>query len=81
VRPVGRSVVAEYPLALDPLVAESGHRPGQKAHRGRSLLVGQHLVVGKPRGVIDRHVNLLLAHAGGSPLAWITGDPGGAQHG
>ena len=77
---VGQAVAAEHPTTLDPLAVEPGHHSAQEAHGGRSLLVGQHLVVGEPRGVLDRHVTLLVAHAGGSPLVWITGDPGGAQH-
>ncbi len=52
---VGRPVVAEYTAALValgfrvavPLAVEPGHHTAQEAHCGRSLLVSQHLDLGK----------------------------------
>ena len=72
---VGRPVVAEQPPALDPLTVEPGHRSAQEAHRGRPLLVGQHLDIRQAGGVIDGHMHLLVASAGGASFAWITGGP------
>ena len=64
---VGRSVVAEHPVALDPLAVEPGYRSAQEPNRGRALLVGQDLEVRKAGGVIHGHMDLLYPCRGSSP--------------
>ena len=60
-RAVGRAVVGQQAFDNDPVTAEEGHRPAQERARRRRLLVGQHLGVGQPGGVIDRDLHELPA--------------------
>jgi hypothetical protein len=45
--------------ALQALAVEPGHCPAQETDRCGLLLVRQHLHVGEPRDVVDRHMNPL----------------------
>lgn len=68
-------MIGEDTAAGDALCAEPSHSPGQDADRGGLLLVGQHLHVRQPRGVIDRHADLLVASATGTAPTAVAGDP------
>jgi hypothetical protein len=50
------AVVGHEALHGDPVGAVEGHGTLEEAHRAHRLLVGEHLDVGKPRGVIDTDV-------------------------
>ena len=62
-------------LIYDTLAVEQGHRPAEEPHRGRALLVGQHLDVRQAGGVIHGHVDVFVTSSWGAALARIAGDP------
>jgi hypothetical protein len=61
-RAVGRTVVGQHALDLDPLPVEEGDRPAQEADRCCRLLVSEHLGVGEPAAVVDRDVDEVPAN-------------------
>lgn len=71
---VRRPVVAHHPAAFDPLAVEPGDSTAEKADHRWILLVGQHLYVGQPRGVIDGDMDLVVANTIGAALLPIAGD-------
>jgi len=73
-RAVGRAVVRKDPVAGDSLLVEPTHSSSQEANRGGLLLIGQHLHVHQARGVIHRHVDLLVAGASRTALTAVAGD-------
>src|SRR5215212_6949881 len=58
-RPIAGAVIREDALDADAEAAEEGDRAAEEAGRGRALLVGEHLDVGEPGGVVDGDVDEL----------------------
>ena len=73
-REVSRTVVRHHLAALHALAVEPGHSPAQEADRGGLLFVRQHFHVGEPRGVVDRHMDAVVADAGRAALLPVAGD-------
>jgi len=71
---VRRPVVAHHPAALDLLAVEPGDSTAEKADHRRLLLVCEHLDVGQSCGVIDSHMDLVVANTSGAALLPIAGD-------
>ena len=57
------AVVGHHPLDPDAARPEPAQRADQEAGGGAAPLVGQHFDVGKPRGIVDGHVEEVVAHA------------------
>ena len=60
--------------ALHALAVEPSHSTVQKADGRGLLLVRQYLDVGLPRGVVDGHVNTVVAAASRAALLAVAGD-------
>lgn len=71
---VGRTVVAHHLTALDALAVEPGHGAAQEADRSGLLLISKNLHIGEPRGVVDGHVDPVVADACGTALLPVAGD-------
>ncbi len=71
---VGRSVVAHHLTTLDALAVEPGQCPAQEADRCALLLIGQHLDVGEPCGVIDGNVDPVVTDASRAALLPVSCD-------
>jgi hypothetical protein len=56
------------------MAVEPGHSTAQEADRCGLLLVGEHLDVSKPCGVINGDVDTVVADAGRAALPPVTGD-------
>src|SRR5262245_1572456 len=63
VGPIPRAIVGQDPAHPDSQAAVPRERPPEKRGDGHALLIGQDLDVGQPRGVIDRHMDVLPADA------------------
>jgi len=66
---VGRAVVAYDLTAIDSLAIEPGQCSAQEANGCGLLLVSENLHIGRPCGVIDGHVDPVVAKAGGQPCS------------
>jgi hypothetical protein len=73
-RDVSRNVVRHDLPILDVLANEPSHSPAQVTNRRGLLLVRQHLDVGQPRGVVDGHVDTVVADASRAALLAVAGD-------
>ena len=71
---VGRSVVAHHLTTLDAMTVEPGQCPNQETDRCALLLIGQHLDVGEPWGVVDGHVDPVVSDASRAALLPIVCD-------
>jgi hypothetical protein len=60
--------------ALHALAVEPGHSPAQEADRCGLLFIRQRFHVGEPRGVVDRHMDAVLADPGRAALLSVAGD-------
>jgi hypothetical protein len=73
-RDVSRTVVRHDLPTLDVLAIEPSHSPAQVTNRRGLLLVRQHLDVGQPRGVVDGHVDTVVADASRAALLAVADD-------
>ena len=70
---VRRPVVRHDLPALDPLPVELGHSTAQEADCGGLLFVRQHFYVGESGGIVDGHVDPVVADAGRAALLPVAG--------
>lgn len=73
-REVSRTVVRHHLAALHALAVKPGHSPAQEADRCGLLFVRQHFHVGEPHGVVDRHMDSVVADAGRAALLSVASD-------
>ncbi len=71
---VGRAVVTHHLSALDTQAVEPGQCTAQEADRCALLLIGKHLDIGEPCGVIDGHVDPVVSDASRAALLPVVCD-------
>ena len=77
---VRHRVIREEASDADAAAPEPRDRALQKRGTGGRGGAGQHLGIGEPRGIIDRHVEILPAHPPGAPAAIPVDAMANARH-